>query len=282
MAEGWSAALKSDRIDAYSAGVEPHGLNALAVKAMAEAGVDISSHKSKHVDDLKDIAFDYVVTVCGHANETCPIFPGHAKVVHVGFDDPPALARDATTPEEAMGHYRRVRDEIREFVLTLPASLERTRLAAPRDKHKQGVLVMCVGNTARSQMAEGFIRAMAGDFLDVHSAGMDPGDHIHPLAIEVMAEIGIDISRQWPKSLRAYVGRTWFKYAIMACSESEPRCPRLYIGASHILSWPFEDPAIVTGTPDQQRAAFRRVRDALGEKAAAWVRTLRTLPTPDE
>jgi len=125
MAEGWAKALKGDVIDAYSAGVEPHGMNPRAIKVMAEAGVDISSHHSKHVDELKDVPFDYVVTVCGHANETCPVFPGKTKVVHVGFDDPPALAKDAKSEEEALGHYRRVRDEIKTFIGTLPEFLTR-------------------------------------------------------------------------------------------------------------------------------------------------------------
>jgi arsenate reductase len=116
MAEGWAKTLRSDSIEAYSAGVEPHGMNARAVKVMAESGVDISGHHSKHVDELKDITFDYVVTVCDHANEACPIFPGRTKVIHVGFDDPPRLAQTAKTQEEALGHYRRVRDEIRGFV----------------------------------------------------------------------------------------------------------------------------------------------------------------------
>ena len=124
MAEGWAKHLKSDRIEAWSAGIETHGLNPNAVKVMAEAGVDISYHRSKNVTELMDIDFDYVVTVCGHANETCPVFPGKAKVVHKGFDDPPLLAKDAKTEEEVLSHYRRVRDEIKAFVEQLPRALE--------------------------------------------------------------------------------------------------------------------------------------------------------------
>ena len=123
MAEGWARALKGDVIEAYSAGIETHGLNPNAVKVMAEAGVDISGHTSKLADDLKHVAFDYVVTVCAHAHETCPVFTGTAKVVHVGFDDPPRLAKDAATEDEALNHYRRVRDEIRAFTKTIPQSL---------------------------------------------------------------------------------------------------------------------------------------------------------------
>ena len=124
MAEGWARALREDVIEPYSAGVEPHGMNERAVRAMREAGVDLSSHRSKHVDELKHISFDYVVTVCDHARETCPVWPGKTKVAHVGFDDPPMLAKTATSDEQAMRHYRRVRDEIRAFVETLPTSLE--------------------------------------------------------------------------------------------------------------------------------------------------------------
>ena len=123
MAEGWARAVKADTIDVWSAGIETHGLNPNAVKVMKEAGVDISGYKSKHVDSLKDIPFDYVVTVCDHANEHCPLFPGRAKIVHAPFDDPPKLAKSAKTEEEALHHYRRVRDEIRRFVETLPGGL---------------------------------------------------------------------------------------------------------------------------------------------------------------
>jgi arsenate reductase len=123
MAEGWVRHLKGDQIEAYSAGIEAHGLNSDAVRVMAEAGVDISTHRSKRVDELHEADFDYVVTVCGHASESCPVFPAKAKMIHVGFDDPPQLAADAKTEEERLAPYRRVRDEIRAFVETLPGSL---------------------------------------------------------------------------------------------------------------------------------------------------------------
>ena len=123
MAEGWTRALKGDRIDAFSAGIETHGLNPRVVRVMAEAGVEISGHRSKTVADLPTRNFDYVVTVCDHAHESCPLFPGKTKVVHAGFDDPPRLAQEAQTEEEALAHYRRVRDEIKAFVETLPEGL---------------------------------------------------------------------------------------------------------------------------------------------------------------
>ncbi len=124
MAAGWARHLRGDVLEPYSAGLAPQGLNARAVQVMAEAGVDISGQRSKHVDELRDVSFDYVVTVCDHAHESCPVFPGRTKVVHAGFDDPPRLARDAATEEEALRHYRRVRDELRAFVEKLPGVLE--------------------------------------------------------------------------------------------------------------------------------------------------------------
>ena len=118
MAEGWAKALKKDQIEAWSAGIKKHGLNPYAVKAMAEVGVNISKQESKLIDELPIRKFDWVITLCGHADETCPFFPG--KRIHVGFDDPPTLALEATTDEEKLVHYRRVRNEIKEFILSLP------------------------------------------------------------------------------------------------------------------------------------------------------------------
>ncbi len=123
MAEGWARSLKGDSIDVYSAGIEKHGLNARAVLVMREAGVDISSQQSNTVEELGPIEFDVVVTVCGHADENCPTFHGTPHVVHVGFEDPPRLAKDTKSEDEALSHFRRVRDEIRDFVAGLPANL---------------------------------------------------------------------------------------------------------------------------------------------------------------
>lgn len=123
MAEGWARALKSDLFEVCSAGIEKHGLNPNAVKVMAEAGVDISGHYSKLLDELAGVEFDYVVTVCGHAHEHCPWFPGDAKVIHVGFDDPPRLAAACENEEAKLDCYRRVRDEIKTFVEKMPENL---------------------------------------------------------------------------------------------------------------------------------------------------------------
>ena len=127
MAEGWAKHLKGEFLDFYSAGIETHGLNPNAVKVMAEAGVDISSQQSENIKKFEEAALDYVVTVCGHAHETCPIFHGDCKVVHVGFRDPPKLARDlekqGASGEAQLNCYREVRDEIKAYIQSLPDSL---------------------------------------------------------------------------------------------------------------------------------------------------------------
>ena len=129
MAEGWARKLKGDIIDACSAGVETHGLNPDAVKVMAESGVDISNQRSKNIDEFKDTDLDAVITVCGHAHETCPYFPPRCKVVHAGFDDPPKmaeeLAKQGESKEKQLDCYRRVRDEIRAFVEKLPENINK-------------------------------------------------------------------------------------------------------------------------------------------------------------
>jgi arsenate reductase len=127
MAEGWTRHLKRDQFEAYSAGIEAHGLNPDAVRVMAEAGVDISCQRSKLVGELRGVEFDYVVTVCDNAHQSCPVFHTKARVAHVGFDDPPRLAANAKKEVERLAPYRRVRDEIRAFVEALPHALDQYR-----------------------------------------------------------------------------------------------------------------------------------------------------------
>ena len=123
MAEGLARHHWGEEYEFMSAGVERHGMNPLAIKAMAELDIDINGHSSKTVDDLPGAPPDIVITVCDHANESCPVFPGPVRRIHAGFGDPPKLAADAKTEEEAMVHYRRVRDEIADYMKTLPDRL---------------------------------------------------------------------------------------------------------------------------------------------------------------
>ena len=129
MAEAWARRLKGDVIEAYSAGTEPKGVDPRAIRAMAEVGIDISGNRSKPTLDLLDIEFDYVITLCDDAQHACPFFPAKTAVVHHGFDDPPRLAGGAGDEEDAMYHYRRIRDEIKAYVETLPESLDGDGLA---------------------------------------------------------------------------------------------------------------------------------------------------------
>ena len=126
MAEALTNFLKGDFVKAYSAGVDPKGVDSRAVKVMAELGIDISGQKSKSVDEIirMEIDFDYVITLCDNARKSCPVFPARATVFHVGFDDPPKMAEGAGSEEEALTHYRKVRDEIKKYVESLPDSLK--------------------------------------------------------------------------------------------------------------------------------------------------------------
>lgn len=124
MAEGLTRHLKSDCIEPYSAGVDPGVMNLRAIKSMAEIGIDISGGFPKTIESLGPIPFDYVITLCDHANESCPLFPGNTKRLHWGFEDPPTLAENATAEDEAMSHYHRVRDEIKSLVEKLPDVLD--------------------------------------------------------------------------------------------------------------------------------------------------------------
>ena len=125
MAEGWAKTLLAGKIEAFSAGTAPgDGVDTRAVKVMAEAGVDISGHKPKHLDSFRDANFDLVITLCDNAKESCPVYWGKARKMHTGFDDPGTITPKGSTDDEALPHYRRVRDEIKEFILCLPKILE--------------------------------------------------------------------------------------------------------------------------------------------------------------
>jgi arsenate reductase len=127
MAEAWARHLKGDVIEPYSAGIEKHGMNSQAVQVMAEAGVSLAGQSSKTLADLGPVRPDWVVTVCGHADKHCPVFPGETKKVHAGFEDPPTLTQHLPDGEEKLAVYRRVRDQIRAYIETLPGSLDSGR-----------------------------------------------------------------------------------------------------------------------------------------------------------
>ena len=121
IAEGWTRHLKGDVIEAFSAGIRPIGVSSRAIKVMSEVGVDISKHLSQHIDEFSGIDFDYVITLCDNAAENCPVFSGKAKVIHKPFDDPYYASG---SEEEIMNTFRKVRNDIKSFVETLPESMQ--------------------------------------------------------------------------------------------------------------------------------------------------------------
>jgi arsenate reductase len=133
------------------------------------------------------------------------------------------------------------------------------------------ILVLCTGNSCRSQMMEGFLRKQVGDLFDIHSAGLRPAAQVHPLAVDVMNEIGIDLSDQHPKDVQVYLGRASFRYVIVVCDGAQRDCPRIFPGALERLYWPFDDPAAFRGSDDETQAEFRRVRDQICDRVNEWV-----------
>jgi arsenate reductase len=139
------------------------------------------------------------------------------------------------------------------------------------DMSQPNILVLCTGNSCRSQMAEGLFRALAGDRFSVHSAGTDPAAQVHPLAVRVMAEAGIDISAQQPKHVREFLGKLPVRYLVIVCAAADQECPRIFPGMGERLSWPFDDPAGMKGTDEEILSGFRRVRDEIREKITRWL-----------
>lgn len=135
---------------------------------------------------------------------------------------------------------------------------------------KVRVLFLCTGNSARSQMAEALLRNLGGDRFEAYSAGLEPKG-IHPLTIEALKEVGIDISGQTSKHLKEYFGHKTFQYLITVCSHADQMCPTTWPGVMHRMHWPFDDPAAATGSREEQLAVFRKVRDEIAARIKAWL-----------
>jgi arsenate reductase (thioredoxin) len=136
---------------------------------------------------------------------------------------------------------------------------------------KPNVLFLCTGNSCRSQMAEGFLRHHSGDRFNVYSAGTDPAERVHPRAVQVMSEAGIDISGQRPKGVKEYLGKLQIRYLIIVCSGADESCPRVFPGVLHRLFWPFDDPARLTGDEEEVQDGFRRIRDEIAARIEQWL-----------
>jgi arsenate reductase len=146
-------------------------------------------------------------------------------------------------------------------------------LGSPEDEMKKpNILVLCTGNSCRSQMAQGFLRRLAGDRFEVYSAGTEPREEVHPLAVTVMEEVGIDISGHHPKHVKEFLGRLPVRYLIIVCDGANETCPRIFPGLVERIFWPFDDPAKFRGTPKETIAEFRRVRDEISERIVKWLK----------
>jgi arsenate reductase (thioredoxin) len=134
----------------------------------------------------------------------------------------------------------------------------------------QRVLFLCTGNSARSQMAEAFLRKYGGNEFEAHSAGLEPKG-LHPLTVEVMKEVGIDVSQQHSKGTEEYLGKTLFQYLITVCDDADKNCPTVWPGVIKREHWSFQDPAAIKGTDEQKLAKFREVRDQMEKRIKEWV-----------
>lgn len=136
--------------------------------------------------------------------------------------------------------------------------------------NKQRVLFLCTGNSARSQMAEAFLRKYGGERFEPHSAGLEPKG-LNPLTVKVMSEVGIDVSGQTSKGVDTYLGKTLFQYLITVCDDADKNCPTVWPGVSNRMHWSFQDPAAVEGTEQEKLAKFREVRDLIEKRIKQWV-----------
>jgi len=137
-------------------------------------------------------------------------------------------------------------------------------------ERRRNVLFLCTGNSARSQMAEGLLRHLAGDRYSAYSAGLEPKD-VHPLTRRVMGEAGIDIDGQYAKAIDVFLGKQSFRTVIIVCAAAAENCPRIYPWAGEVVRWAFEDPAAAEGSEDERLAVFRRVRDEIRSKLETWL-----------
>ena len=138
--------------------------------------------------------------------------------------------------------------------------------------NKPNILILCTGNSCRSQMAEGYLRHYAADRFAVHSAGTAPKGEIHPLAVQVMAEDGIDICGHRPKDLQEFLGHMAVRHLILVCNGANESCPRIWPGMLNRLYWPFDDPATFEGSPEATLNEFRRIRDEIKTRILEWLK----------
>jgi arsenate reductase (thioredoxin) len=292
MAQGLVNWLAPEEYTACSAGTHPSHQHPLAVKVMAELGITILPQGVHALSDYVGQPFDLVVTVCDQAAEVCPVFPGATRQLHWGFADPSVVRG---SEDERLRAFRHTRDlimvRLQQWLAEqgkLPAAPAPVTSSVPGDPLAYSspadtaplthttqvvappvrVLILCTGNSARSQMAEAWLRYLGGSAYTVNSAGTHPTT-VNPLAIQVMAERSIDISQAHSKSVTEFLDQP-FDYVITVCDQAAEHCP-LFPGKAVRLHWSFPDPAAVTGNVADRLQAFRNVRDGLYFQFWQWI-----------
>lgn len=139
-------------------------------------------------------------------------------------------------------------------------------------ENKPSVLFLCTGNSCRSQMAEGFLREFGGDRFTAYSAGTAPTERVHPLAVQVMSEKGIDISDGEPKNVGQFLGRLPVRHLVIVCDGANEKCPRIFPGMMNRMFWPFDDPAAFVGSEAATLEKFRTVRDQIESRIKQWLK----------
>ena len=290
MAQGLLNWLAPQQYAVLSAGTHPTHQHPLAVKVMAELGINILPQGVHALSEYAGQSFDLVVTVCDQAAEECPSFPGATQQLHWGFADP-SVARG--TEEERLRAFRHTRDLIQvrlqrwlaeqgeragtEAEAPPPLSTVTAHLSAATTSHLTTptqstrpvrVLILCTGNSARSQMAEAWLRYIGCGAYEAFSAGTHP-TRVNPLAIQVMAERQVDISQARSKSVTEFLDQS-FDYVITVCDQAAEECP-IFPGNAKRLHWSFPDPAAVVGSVPERLQAFRNVRDGLYFQFWQWI-----------
>jgi arsenate reductase (thioredoxin) len=291
MAQGLLNWLAPSQYTAFSAGTHPKVQHPLAVTVMAELGINILPQGVHAVGDYLGQSFDLVVTVCDQAAEECPVFPAAGKQLHWGFADP---SRAVGTEEERLRAFRHTRDlimvRLQQWLAeqgeqlareghTEPVPPDGRPTTSPADKTHppipasgagapSRVLILCTGNSARSQMAEAWLHYLGGSTYEAYSAGTHPTS-VNPLAVQVMAECHLDISQARSKSVTEFLHQP-FDYVITVCDRAAEECP-IFPGKAQRLHWSFPDPAAETGSHAERLQAFRNVRDGLYFQFWLWI-----------
>lgn len=274
MAEGWARHLFNETLNPFSAGIEPRPLDPLAVKVMKEVGVDISKQETHAVQDFFINDIDLIVTVCSETvAERCPTFPKKVKIVNHPFENPSDLTRTLVSEAEKLVIYRRIREKIRKFVEELPC-LPQAGIKLKGDPAygtKFRVLFVCEHNSARSQMAEAFLKNLGRDAFEVESGGIEAGI-INPLVIEVMHEKGYDLRKKTTQTTFDLLkqGKS-YDIVITVCSRKvSEQCP-IFPGRALRMNWPFDDPSKIEGDKDTKLKMIRIIRDQIEEKIKDFI-----------